>query len=342
MSTLVLVSSCDFFKKDNKEPFEISTSTMKSSYVLNETITFDILATDHSKFDSVQVFLNQKMVEVIKTENYSYQFIDNKFGYQNFEFKIYFNDNIQTIDYRIELVTNKTPELLSYELINTYPHDNQAYTQGLEFYGDYLLESTGQLGKSTLRKVDYKTGNVLNKINLQPNFFGEGLTVLNDTIYQITWQNKTAILYDAKTFSEIKRLTYPKDVQGWGITNDGTYLYMTDGTEKIWKINPQTFEFLDYVNVYSRGQKIPYLNELEWINGYIYANVYQSDSIIVIDPKNGEVQSVINLNQLKSLIDFSSLDENNDVLNGIAFHPIKKTLFVTGKNWDKLFEIKLK
>ncbi len=342
LSLLVVLLSCDDQNKKSKSPFELTSKNLKSTYELGEDITFFIHSEPKTAFDSIEVFLNQQKIKAITQDNFSYVFENDKFGYQNFDFKIHFQDNLQSINYRIELVTNHIPQLLAYDLLNEFYHDNTAYTQGFEFYNSFLLESTGQFKASTLRKLNPKTGEVLMNKKLDDNFFGEGLTVLRDTIYQITWQNKTAILYDAKTLAEIKRLTYPKDIEGWGITNDGTHLYMTDGTEKIWKINPTNFEVVDYVNVYSRGQKIIYLNELEWIDGLIYANVYQSDNIIAINPTNGEVQSILNLSDLKTKINTAALDLNNDVLNGIAYHPINKTLFVTGKHWEKMFEIRLK
>ena len=226
------------------------------------------------------------------------------------------------------------PKILNYKIIKTYPHDINAYTQGFEFYNGVLLEGTGQYSESTLRKTDYKTGKVTEQIKLVDKYFGEGITVLKDKIYQLTWKEKKGFVYDAKSFKLEK--TFSFETEGWGITNDGEKLYMSDGTEKIYIINPDTFKVEDFINVYTNGAKIEAVNEMEWINGRIWANIYQKDAIAVINPKTGAVENVINCSELRSKV---TQHPELDAFNGIAFNPITKTYFVTGKNWDKTFEI---
>jgi glutamine cyclotransferase len=198
-----------------------------------------------------------------------------------------------------------------------------------------LYESTGLNGKSYLRKYDYKTAKVYKQIDLDQQYFGEGITIINDKIYQLTWQEKTGFIYNANTLKLEKTFVYDKDIEGWGMTNDGTYIYQTDKTEKIWKMNPVTQKMIDYVNVYSGSNKIQSINELEWINGKIYCNVWQKDAIAIVNPISGAVESILDMSGLRKFINASP----SDFLNGIAYNPKTKTIFVTGKNWDKTFEI---
>lgn len=233
--------------------------------------------------------------------------------------------------------------MLKYKIINTYPHDIHAYTQGFEFHNDILFEGTGNgagsgtgvRDTSSIRKTDYKTGKVLKKHILAQQYFGEGITILNNKLYQLTWQNNEGYVYDVETFEKIKTFKYFKDMEGWGLTNDGSKLYMSEGSEKIYILDPETLKEIDYINVYTQHAKIEALNELEWIDGKIWANVYGRDAIAIINIK-GEVESIINLSDLRSKV---TQHPDLDVLNGIAYNPKTKTIFVTGKNWDKTFEI---
>jgi glutaminyl-peptide cyclotransferase len=200
-----------------------------------------------------------------------------------------------------------------------------------------LYESTGQKGSSYLRKYDYKTGKIYKQIDLESNYFGEGITFVNGKLYQLTWQEKTGFIYDAKTLKLEKTFTYEKDIEGWGMTNDGKYIYQTDGTEKIWKMDPETRKMIDYINIYSGNSKIKAVNELELVDGKFYANVFEKDAIAVINPTNGAVEGILDMSGLRKLVNVTA----QDVLNGIAYNPKTKTFFVTGKNWNKMFEIKI-
>jgi len=233
-----------------------------------------------------------------------------------------------------ELVSNITPKLYEskdYTILNSYNHDANAYTQGLEFYYGILLEGTGQNGESTLRKTDYKS----------PDYFGEGITVFNDKIYQLTWKNKVGFIYNAATLEQEKTFDYFSDIEGWGLTHNDKHLIMSDGSNKIYFLNPETQKMERFINVYSDTNAITELNELEWIDGKIWANIYLKDVIVIINPENGAVESAIDFSDLKTK-NKKSLSEGDEVLNGIAYNPSTKTVFITGKNWDKMFEIKLK
>ena len=243
----------------------------------------------------------------------------------------------ETITKSIKVFNNIIPAYYTYEIVNTYPHDITSYTQGLEFHNGELYESTGQRGKSKLRKVNFETGEVLKNINLEDQYFGEGLTILNDKIYQLTWQNKRGFVYDVNTFEKLSSFNYGTSKEGWGICNDGSTLYKSDGTEKIWLLNPVNLTEKGHIEVYTEKGKIPSLNELEWIDGKIFANIYQKNGVVIVNPKTGGVEGVIDFKPLSKLVPIK--DELNEVLNGIAYHPERKTIFVTGKNWDKLFEV---
>jgi len=232
------------------------------------------------------------------------------------------------------------PKVYTYKLVNTYPHDSNAYTQGLEFVGDILYESTGQYGASSLRKVDFKTGAIIQKLALDNAYFGEGITHFNGNIIQLTWKKQLGFVYNASDLTLTKSFKYTKSPEGWGLCNDGKVLYKTDGSQKIWTLDPNTFEELGSKDIVTHNTFIFKVNELEYVNGMIYGNTYQfnKDVMIIIDPKTGIVQGVVDFSGLKKKV-----QQHNklDVFNGIAYHPTRKTFFVTGKYWDKLFEVKI-
>ena len=234
----------------------------------------------------------------------------------------------------------KSQLIFYYKIINTYPHDINSYTQGLEFNNGFLYESTGKYGKSKLRKVNYKTGEVLQEVDLLNKYFAEGLTIINDKIFQLTWKSKIGFVYNLTDLKLLKSFNYKNSVEGWGLCNDGKHLYKSDGTEKIWKLNPNNLEEISFINVVTNNKVINKINELEWYNNKIYANTYQFNKEVglIINPKNGEVEGVIDFSGLKEKVK----DHNGlDVLNGIAYSDKRQTFFITGKNWSKLFEIKI-
>lgn len=221
----------------------------------------------------------------------------------------------------------------TYTVVAVYPHDAQAYTQGLFIYDGVLYESTGQYGQSSLRKVDLKTGRILNIIPLSKQYFGEGSCVLNNKIYCLTYMEQTVFVYDL-SFKRIGEFHYPGE--GWGLTTDGTYLIMSNGSSVLYFINPENFSEVRSINVTYNGSALPMLNELEYINGEIWANVYTENHLVRIDPASGKVTGVIFLN---NLLPASLRTRNTDVLNGIAYDAATSKIYVTGKNWPKLYEI---
>lgn len=231
----------------------------------------------------------------------------------------------------------KTP-VYSYRIVNTYPHDPNAFTQGLFFHNGVLYEGTGRWGHSSLRQVDLETGQVLQIHHLANRYFGEGITLWQNRIIQLTWRSSIGFVYNLQDFKPLKRFTYP--TEGWGITHNNQKLIMSDGTDKLYFLDGDSFEKISQIQVRDQNVPIVRLNELEYIDGEIFANVWMTDYIARISPETGQVLGWINLTQLKSVLPKNS-HPKPDVLNGIAYDKEGERLFVTGKFWPLLFEIKL-
>jgi len=226
---------------------------------------------------------------------------------------------------------------LGYQVVNSWPHDPDAFTQGLVFVDGKLLESTGQPGHSSLRSVDVQTGKVLKKVDVPVPYFAEGIAVLNNKIYQLTWEHRLGFIYDAQNFQKIGEFQYSGE--GWGLTTDGRSLILSDGSNRLRFLNPDSFQVVKTIAVLDGKRPIGELNELEYVNGEIYANVWHQDRIAAIDPETGRVKAWIDLS---GLLQPGDVQDPEAVLNGIAFDQASNRLFVTGKLWPKLFEIKIK
>ncbi|HRQ36381.1 MAG TPA: glutaminyl-peptide cyclotransferase [Chloroflexota bacterium] len=226
--------------------------------------------------------------------------------------------------------------LYTYHIVNQYPHDAEAFTQGLVWVDGQLFEGTGRYGQSSLRRVSLETGNVEQMGSLPDNYFGEGIVVWDDKIIQITWQEQTAFVYDRETFDQIGTFTY--NTEGWGITHNGRQLIMSDGSNTLFFRDPETFAETGQVQVLDGDTPITYLNELEFINGEVWANVWQTDRIARINPETGQVTGWLDLTGLRPL---QTLADSNAVLNGIAYDAVNGRLFITGKLWPVLYEIEL-
>ncbi len=246
--------------------------------------------------------------------------------------------------------TNREPDVnavaapvsINYRLLKEYPHDSAAFTQGLVWYNEQLMEGTGQFEESNIRRVELATGKVLQQTNNTKDIFGEGITILNGKLYQLTWQNKKAFVYDAKTLKLLQE--FPLNTEGWGITHNGTELIVSDGSSNLYFFDPVTFKELRRIGVYDHLGPKGNINELEYINGYVYANVWQTDYIIKIDPASGKIVGVIDFSDLRSKAGISAPDGHEhspEVFNGIAYDSVGKRIFITGKYWPKLFEIQI-
>ena len=327
-----LIIACGSNSGQKKNNFSIQTNAQSNAIAINETLELSLKNPKNYEVTSVTYTLNGETLSK-KTPLSNF-----KLGEHTIEAVVKYNGDTETVSQTISILNNESPKVFKYEIVNTYPHDITSYTQGLEFYNGKLYESTGQYGESKLRKVDYKTAEVLKNVDLAKEYFGEGLTILNNNIYQLTWQKGTGFVYDAETLERKSSFKYGQSKEGWGICNDEKQLYKSDGTEKIWELNPETLVEKGNIQVYTNKGKIGRLNELEWVNGKIYANIYQKDGVVIINPENGATEAVIDFSHLKEQVTQHS---GLDVLNGIAYNPDTQTIFVTGKRWDKLFEVKI-
>ena len=325
---LLLVFNCN---SDKSGGFKIQINSSSSSIYIGDDISLNITSSNNKVIDSINYFLNNnKISNQIRLNN-------NKVGENFAKVDIYSNGKKISLNKKFDIYSNIKPELMTYDIVNEFSHDQNAYTQGLEIYENFLFESTGLNGKSSLRKINLNTGEIINMINLEYEYFGEGLTVLNDKIYQLTWKNKIGFIYDLE-LNNIGTFNYVNSKEGWGLCNDGSYIYKSDGTSKIWRLDPNTLEEIDFIDVMTDKSRIKNINELEYIDGKIYANTYQQnrDVVIVINPSNGVVENVIDFSGLRDKV---LQTPDLDVMNGIAYN--KGKLFVTGKNWDKVFEVKV-
>lgn len=334
------ITSCNDDKKNADNLFSIDFSALKGQYKPGETLPLTVQNPEKKQIDSIVYYLNDEKIGAVKGDTkLDATLKEGRLGNQNIKALIYFEGGNTEATGQIEVISPVKTKILAYEIVNTYPHDTGSYTQGLEFYKDTLIEGTGQYQKSVLRKNDYKTGKAYKQIALDGKYFGEGITVFNNKIYQLTWRENTGFVYNAGNLSKVKEFQYFKNIEGWGLTHDDAYLYQSDGSEKIYKLDPETLKEVSSVSVYAENRKVKELNELELVDGKLYANVYQTNTIAVLDPATGYVEALLDLSDLKTKI---TQTPETDVLNGIAYNPKTKTFFITGKLWDKMFEIRIK
>ena len=272
--------------------------------------------------------------------NSNSKLLNSKLGSNTIEAIISNNNDQITLSKEIDVFSTILPEVYSYEILNEFNHDISAYTQGLEFHEEYLYESTGLNGYSSLKKIDLFKNKVIETRFLDKQYFGEGLTIINNKIIQLTWKSKVGFIYDLDTFEMVGSFNYGNSTEGWGLANDGTNIFKSDGTEKIWLLDSENYEEINHLEVVTNNKKIKNINELEIVDNQIYANTYQfnNDVCVIINKDTGEVTGIINFKGLRDKVrDHPELD----VLNGIAYNKKRKTFFVTGKKWNKIFEIRI-
>lgn len=228
------------------------------------------------------------------------------------------------------------PVVYGYRIVNSYPHDPEAYTQGLFWHDGMLWESTGEYGHSTLRQVELTKGKTIRETTLSDDYFAEGMALSEGRIYQLTWLEEKAFVYDAATFERTGEFTYKGE--GWGLATDGRKLYMSDGSANITVRDPATFRAERTIAVSSEDRAVQFLNELEWIDGKIWANIYLTKRIVIIDPVSGRIEGFIDFEGIESQLEITPM---TDVMNGIAYDAATGRIFVTGKNWNRLFEIEI-
>lgn len=334
----VLFISCGSNSNKNKSDFSLSFVNSKAEFQLGETIKLRVENPKNIKIDSTSFYFEEELLVTAPSSTVEIPLKSQKLGNQKIKALVFSEGNTDSLQIALKIFNNKSPEIYTYKIINTYPHDISAYTQGLEFFNDTLYESTGQYGTSSLRKTNFETGEVYKKIELSDEYFAEGLSVLNGNIYQLTWQEGEGFIYNLNDLTKTGSFNFNNSKEGWGLCNDGKQFYKSDGTEKIWILNGKTLAEESFIQPTTNKSISTQLNELEWVEGKIYANTYQKDGVAIINPENGAIEGIIDF---KSLRDKVTSHAKLDVLNGIAYNPLTKKLYVTGKNWDKLFEVEI-
>lgn len=309
---------------------------------INQKLTMSVTEKNEQTITSVQYSIDGKKLPTSENLTLDISINDFTLGKHTISALIFYTNKTKKISKTVYFLADKAPDIYTYKIINTYPHDSKAYTQGLEYHDGFLYESTGRNGSSSLRKVALKTGKVVKQIDIDREYFTEGLTLFNNKIYQLTWKKGIGFIYNLETFEKEGTFKYTKSIEGWGLTNNGKKLIKTDGSERIWFLNETTQLEENHIEAYTNKRKAQRLNELEYVNGLIYANVWQQNSIVMINATSGRIEGIANLKGLKNIVaKTQNLDPNDDVLNGIAYDKENNRLFVTGKHWGKLFEIEL-
>lgn len=335
----VLIISCGSNTEKKKSDFSLSFVSSKAEFKLGETVKVHVQNPKNKKIDSTSFYFEDQLLgTAVATPALDIPLNLKKLGNQKIQAVVFSEGERDSLQIGIKIFNNAPPQIYTYSIINTYPHDIAAYTQGLEFFNDTLYESTGQYGLSSLRKVNFETGEVYKKTELSDQYFAEGLSILNGNIYQLTWKEGEGFIYDLKDLNKTGSFNFNNSKEGWGLCNDGKQFYKSDGTEKIWILNAQTLAEETYIQPTTDRSISTQLNELEWVEGKIYANTYQKDGVAIINPINGAIEGIINF---KGLRDKVTQHPELDVLNGIAYNANTKKLYVTGKNWDKLFEVEV-
>jgi glutamine cyclotransferase len=316
----------------------ITAPTRQDIFKVGEKITFHFRLSDSIAYDSIRLTLNNTDNLIFKPgQALEWNSSNARTGVNHVRLTI-FIDTLQFFaSTSLRFLAAKPPKEYGYRVVNTFPHDPKAYTQGLIYEDGFLYEGTGQNNESSLRKVELKTGKVLKQYDLPDTDFGEGITRYKNKIYMLTWESKKGYVFDLETFNLIQE--FPISTEGWGLTFDGELLIRSDGTHILYFIHPEHFTEVRTLEVHDHERQVVRLNELEYYDGKIWANVYGQDFLVTIDPKSGQVLEKIDLSGLLS--DQDRRNHRVDVLNGIAWDKKEKRLFVTGKWWPKLFEIQL-
>ncbi len=329
----------DVITVKEKNPLTLTIEkAQKNNYIFGDKISISAEVDNMTNQDTVNLIINNKNVaELTKAEmNFIWDTKTAHTGRNSIEIELNKNNQRFRKQQFATLFSNLVPEEYTYKIKHVYKHDVHAYTQGLFYHNGFLYEATGLKGESTVRKVKFETGEVLQSFAVPKNIFGEGIVLYNNKIIQLSWEAGRGFVYDLNTFKQLDEFSYSGE--GWGICTDGTHLFMTNGSPEVKILEPLTYSQIGSFEVYDNKGPVRYLNELEYIDGYIYANIYQYEKIVKFDPKTGRVAAYIDLSHILPMNDYKP---DTDVLNGIAYDKDNKRLFVTGKLWPKLFEIEL-
>lgn len=334
--------SCSNKPKRSRKPVStILIQPTKKNYVFGETISVEVKTkVRNGEIDNIRVFYKNQLIKESTDLEFTVQNVQlNSVGNNNFRVVATKTDSVNNSRIKtIPVVSDIAPEKYTYQVVNNFPHLTTSFTEGLEFYDGFLYEGTGNNGESDLMKINLQTGKVLQKYSLNEIYFGEGITILNDKIYQLTYKAQKGFVYNLSDFALVDSFHYSSR-EGWGLTNDGTNLIMGNGTHTLTWINPENFSQIKTLQVANNTGLVNFINELEYIDGKILANIYTTNTIIEIDPETGKVLKEINMAGILDM--YTNASDKIDYMNGIAYDHNNDRLFVTGKWWPKLFEIKL-
>lgn len=338
----IFISSFSCSNKPNrsrKPVVQIKIESVNKKIIFGDDLTIGIsVKIKDGDLAETKIYIDSVLITSDKNEEFTYKL--NKFenlGKHTLKAVSVKTDGVEGTYYKtFEVLSDLVPEKYGYELVNSFPHNETSYTEGLEFHDGFLYESTGENGKSMVYKINLKTGKSVQSIKLADKYFGEGITILNNRIFQLTYKTKIGFVYNLENMALVDSFHFESE-QGWGMTNDGQNVIMSDGTNVLTYLDPENYQAVKKIQVYDDKNPVVYLNELEYSEGYIYANVWTTNLIVKIDPKTGKVISKIDLDGILIL---SNQEKTVDVLNGIAIDPLTKKMYVTGKYYSKIFEIK--
>ncbi len=338
---LVGFSACSSQSKPERKPVtNIQITPSNKTVIQGNEFSIDITSrVDNPKIEKIDVFLNNELIKTSNSESFSIKVNSSEYLPGIYSVKtIATNAKGETGTHynTISILSNIQPKNLSYRIIETIPHNTSYFTQGLEFHNGILYEGTGNYGQSYVYAyLPNEGGKVLNQLKLDDRYFGEGITILNDKIYQLTYKSRKGFVYDVHTFEKLNEFSFQSD-EGWGLCNDGTYLIMSDGTSKLSYLNPDNFEVVKTIEVSTPTGFVRNVNELEYVDGNIYANIWTTNTIVKFEAKTGKVLAFINMNNLLNMLDL----RRADVFNGIAYNEEEDLFYVTGKLWPQMFKVK--
>ncbi|MCK5536438.1 MAG: glutaminyl-peptide cyclotransferase [Bacteroidales bacterium] len=341
-SMFIVFFSCSNTPKRSRKPVSVITiEPNKKSYVFGEKVLINVKTkVKNGEIESIKLYYKNQLLKESKELDFSFEGAEiSTLGNSNFKVETVKTDGLKnTRTKTIKTVSNIETKIYDYKIVNKYPHSINYYTQGLEFYNGFIYEGTGENGSSGLFKIDVKSGKTVQSYRMDDKYFGEGITILNDKIYQLTYRSQKGFVYNLSDFALIDSFQY-KSTQGWGLTNDGTNLIMSDGTHVLTLLNPDDFSVKKTIQVANNKDIMNNLNELEYIDGTIFANIYMTDLIVEIDPETGKILSEVNLKGIINM--YHNQNDRIDYMNGIAYDSENKRFFITGKLWPRLFEIEM-
>jgi glutamine cyclotransferase len=344
LSLIITAFSCSNNSSKSRKPVSsITIQPAKTNYVFGEKISFNVnTKVKNGEIKSIKVFYQNELLMESKDLNLNIEEIEIKtLGNSIIKVEAVKTDGLSNTQLKtIHTLSNTVPEKLTYKIVNIYPHSKEYFTEGLEFHNEFIYEGTGENGTSGIYKVNLASGKAVQSVELNEKYFGEGITVLNNKIYQLTYRAKKGFIYDFHSFALIDSFQFSSTTnEGWGLTNDGEYLIMSDGSQFLTWLDTIDFSIVKRVEVGNNKVIYKNINELEYIDGTIYANVYTTEMIVQIDPETGRILSEINFPDLIKM--YHNQKDRIDYMNGIAWDEKNKRLFITGKLWPKLFEIEL-